>query len=33
MGHVTIIDKDINSAIKKADLIKKTIRVISWKNH
>jgi 5-(carboxyamino)imidazole ribonucleotide synthase len=29
MGHVTIIDKDINSAIKKADLIKKTIRVIS----
>ncbi|MCX7769582.1 MAG: 5-(carboxyamino)imidazole ribonucleotide synthase [Proteobacteria bacterium] len=29
MGHITILDKDINSAIEKADLIKKTIRVIS----
>ncbi len=28
MGHVNIIDKDINSAINKAEIVKKTLKVI-----
>ena len=27
MGHVTIIDKELNSALKKAEIIKKTLKV------
>jgi len=30
MGHVTVIDKDINEAIKKANQVKQQLKVISW---
>ncbi|MGI5858955.1 MAG: 5-(carboxyamino)imidazole ribonucleotide synthase [Tepidanaerobacteraceae bacterium] len=29
MGHVTIVDKNLDSALNKADTVKKTIRVVS----
>lgn len=29
MGHVTIVDKNLDSALKKADMVRKTIKVIS----
>lgn len=32
MGHVTIMDKDINRAIEKAKEVKTQLKVTSWKN-
>ena len=29
MGHVTIIDKNIDNALKKADIVKHTLRAVS----
>ena len=31
MGHITIVNKDINKAIENGKKIKKEIKVISWK--
>ncbi len=28
MGHITVLDKDVNNALKKADLVKNTLKVI-----
>lgn len=30
MGHVTVVDKDINKAIEKADQVKNQLKVIAW---
>ena len=33
MGHVTIIDKDIEAAKEKAAIVKNKLKVLAWKNH
>ena len=33
MGHVTVIDNDINEAIKKAEYVQSVIKVKSWKQN
>ena len=29
MGHITVVDKNIENALEKAEIVKKTIRVVS----
>ena len=33
MGHVTVMDKDINQAIEKAKQVKNQLKVKSWQKH
>lgn len=33
MGHVTIIDRDMESLRKKATFVKQTLKVVAWPNH
>jgi hypothetical protein len=30
MGHITIVDKDINSLKEKVEFVKNTLKVIAW---
>ncbi len=33
MGHVTIVDADVENLRKKANFVKNTLKVIAWENH
>lgn len=33
MGHVTVVDRDVESLRKKANFVKETLKVVAWQSH